>query len=140
VNHRRRLGALASALVTLALAAALVAPAPASAMSWVLALPPLKTPPPAADTTPRALVESTLDRSAPITRWRAGQTFTSGAACEDQRLAALKRFDDAVNAAGDGTPSAETLQRLTQLGESAYGRCVPGFAFGGTAGGRAAND
>ncbi len=128
---RARFATLGAVLVALAaaLGVGLAAPPRASAMSWMLALPPLKPTPPAT-TGPRATVEAELDRTAPVTAWRPGQTFDSGAACEENRLAALKRFDEAVGAAGDGTPSPETMQRLTRLGETAYGRCVPAFASG----------
>lgn len=111
------------AVICLALAA------PAGAVSWVLALPPVKANPQASTDDPRATVRDHLDQKAPVHEWRQGEVFDSGEACENARLSAIKAFDDAAESADGAQPSGEQLQRLNDLGLRAFGRCVPALAF-----------
>jgi len=109
-------------------AMALVMPASAPAVDWVLALPPSKDTVPAGRD-PRKAVGGAFDRDAPITSWSRGPAYESGAACEDARLQAIRDFDAAAEGQGDREPSSEERTQLATAGRRAFGRCVPAFAF-----------
>ena len=116
-------------VVVLALAAAaLVLPRPASALSWILALPPAKGTV-AVGSDPRKAVAEALDRDAPITSWARGIEFATGSACEEARLQAIKDFGGAAEALAGRAPSSAERANLATLGRRAFGRCVPAFAF-----------
>jgi hypothetical protein len=118
------------ATLFMSVALTVVAPPPAYALAWVLALPPSKEAA-APDHDPRRVIRKGVDREAPITAWRRGPSYDSGEACEDARLQAIQDFDRAAEALDDREPSADEWRRLRALGEHAFGRCVPSSAFVG---------
>ena len=92
------------------LAAVIVLPRPASAMSWILALPPAKDTV-ASGSDPRKAVADSLNRDAPITSWTRGTSFETGGACEDARLQAIRDFHDSAEALGGRAPSSDPTCR-----------------------------
>ncbi len=115
--------------VLAAVAGGPAAPHAAETMPWMLALPPLKGAETEA-TDLREAVRSRLDRTAEVTEWRRGQVYASGEQCEDARLEAIRQFKLGADAIADRRPTAAERERLTAIGARAFGRCVPGFAFG----------
>jgi hypothetical protein len=117
-------------LVVLTAVLVLSAAGQAHAISWVLALPPIKDKPDtsASDQTPD-WIRDRLDRGAEVTQWQQGQVFPGGQACEDTRLKAQEDYGAAVRSVDPAQASDEQKERLLQLARRAFARCVPAFAF-----------
>ncbi|HEX9124758.1 MAG TPA: hypothetical protein VF948_00055 [Methylomirabilota bacterium] len=104
----------------------------AQAVSWVLALPPIKDKPgESAPNRPHDPIRDRLDTAAAVVQWEQAQVFADGAVCEDARLQALAAYDAEVRSVDPDKASGAEKERVLHLAQRAFARCVPAFAFSG---------
>jgi hypothetical protein len=89
---------------------------------------------PAASARTEALLDAVQDPSAPVTTWRAIETFDSSSACERQRQRTLQSFESAAARVRAASPDGDELAfeewtLFEGLTASRLSRCVPESTF-----------